>query len=512
MRSVMFVFLILVLAMGIAMAGGIVTNTNQSAAYMRTLNRNASTDVDAVYFNPAGLTRLEDGLHLSLSNQSIFQTKTVINDYQYLSNNEFVGDVVAPFFPNFYLAYKTGKIAISAGFEIIGGGGSALYEDGLPSFEIPVSGLKPQLSVEDYRFDTEFDGKSFYLGGQAGISYKLNDMISVAVGGRYVMAKNTYVGHLKEIEILSSAGWLPPGLYLTGVATTLSNTAADLQPIIDGGAGSMTLAQLQGAGQLSAEEVALLEGGLTQLGIDPSGLTAAQVQGAYTTAAASTSAQVPYVEAATADVEVDAIQTGSGITPIFSAFITPFEGLDIALRYEMQTKLELVNDTKVDGSGLFPDGGKTNADMPAMFALGVSYQASSKLRTEFNLNYYMNTGVDWDWATRDTTVGTKAEDFLENGYEIGFAVEYCLNEKMKASVGFLNANGGATDDYQTDLSYSLKSNTIALGVAYKVSDNMTVNVGGLNTFFQDSERAKTTYSEKYAKTTFGFAFGIDYKF
>ncbi|MGC9364985.1 MAG: hypothetical protein ACP5FZ_10505, partial [Fidelibacterota bacterium] len=105
------------------MAGGIVTNTNQSAAYMRTLNRNASTDVDAVYYNPAGLTKLEEGLHLSLSNQSIWQTKTVTNSYPNLNNDEFVGDVSAPLFPNLYLAYKKGNVVISGGFEPIGGGG-----------------------------------------------------------------------------------------------------------------------------------------------------------------------------------------------------------------------------------------------------------------------------------------------------------------------------------------------------------------------------------------------------
>ena len=32
-------------------SGQIVTNTNQSAQYMRMLTRNASTDIDAVYYN-----------------------------------------------------------------------------------------------------------------------------------------------------------------------------------------------------------------------------------------------------------------------------------------------------------------------------------------------------------------------------------------------------------------------------------------------------------------------------
>jgi len=44
----------------IVMAGGIVTNTNQSATYIRMLARDASTSIDAVYFNPAGMVKLDD--------------------------------------------------------------------------------------------------------------------------------------------------------------------------------------------------------------------------------------------------------------------------------------------------------------------------------------------------------------------------------------------------------------------------------------------------------------------
>ncbi len=47
-----------------AFGGGIVTNTNQSAAWVRTMVRDASTDADAVYFNPAGLIKLRGWLSL----------------------------------------------------------------------------------------------------------------------------------------------------------------------------------------------------------------------------------------------------------------------------------------------------------------------------------------------------------------------------------------------------------------------------------------------------------------
>jgi hypothetical protein len=46
---------------GSLLAGGLVTNTNQSAMYTRLQSRNASTSIDAVYYNPAGLTKLGDG-------------------------------------------------------------------------------------------------------------------------------------------------------------------------------------------------------------------------------------------------------------------------------------------------------------------------------------------------------------------------------------------------------------------------------------------------------------------
>jgi len=56
---------------GALFAGGIVTNTNQSAAWVRLPSRNASTEIDAVYYNPAGLMKLKNGFHFSVSNQSI---------------------------------------------------------------------------------------------------------------------------------------------------------------------------------------------------------------------------------------------------------------------------------------------------------------------------------------------------------------------------------------------------------------------------------------------------------
>jgi hypothetical protein len=156
-------------------AGGFVTNLNQSSEYIRTLNRNASTDVDAVFYNPAGLTKLDNGFYAYLSNQSIFQVKGIDAEYPLAMNTtNFEGNTGVWFYPNIYLALKKDKFALSAGLMPIGGGGSAEYKDGLPSFESGVAGLVPMLQdagVTDYKYEVSFEGTSIYLGLQAGLTY-----------------------------------------------------------------------------------------------------------------------------------------------------------------------------------------------------------------------------------------------------------------------------------------------------------------------------------------------------
>ena len=53
----------------LALASGLNTNTNQSAAYLRNVARYATTEADAPYYNPAGTAFMTDGFHISLNSQ-----------------------------------------------------------------------------------------------------------------------------------------------------------------------------------------------------------------------------------------------------------------------------------------------------------------------------------------------------------------------------------------------------------------------------------------------------------
>ena len=188
MKKISFLLLCFLLSV-LSFAGGLLTNSNQSTQYIRTLSRNASTGIDATYYNPAGLSKLENGFYLSIDNQSIFQTKTINNNFSLLNSPEFVGKVSVPLFPTGFAVYKMDRFAFSLGFGPNAGGGSATYDKGLPSFEIPIAQNIPALSglsklgkpVEAYGVDINFEGSSVFWGFQLGATFKINDMFSVYV-------------------------------------------------------------------------------------------------------------------------------------------------------------------------------------------------------------------------------------------------------------------------------------------------------------------------------------------
>ena len=525
MMSKLLRVLPLLLMISMAFGGGMVENTNQSADFVRMMARNASTDLDAVFFNPAGLTKLDNGMHLYLSSQTITQTRTITSDVASLNNDTFEGTTFAPVFPNFYFAYKMDKLVVAAGFVPIGGGGSAEFADGLPLFEAPASALVPMMAaagVTGYNLDVEFNGSSTYLGGQASVSYAINDMISLSAGVRYFSASNSYVGHLKDIKVETAAGDMIPGDVMRGIAaqytagaTSATGAAASLQPFVDGGAGDVSFANLLLAGQIDQATIDAISGGLTASGVpgfDANTWTPNITQGAYTTAAATMTglaagytAQGLGLDVATADIEVDAVQTGSGFAPIVGLNISLMDKLNIGLRYEMLAPLVLTNETEVDGSGLFPDAAETNADMPAMMGVGLSYLVMPSLNIAFDYNMYFNEDANWDGG----------EDFVENGSELAVGAEFALSESLLLSGGYLMATSGAMDAYQSGLSYSLNSNTFGLGAKYALNDQMAISLGFSNTSYEEGQNTAVDAglgNETYMKTATVIAFGLQKSF
>lgn len=448
MKKVFKVIALSILAGQMAFAGGIVTNSNQSAQWVRMLSRDASTDIDAIYYNPAGVTALSEGLHFTLSNQSIFQEYTLKSDLPTLNDGTYLGEVSAPLYPNFYASYNKEKWAAFMGFEIIGGGGSAEYNRGMPAFENQLSLLPSMISAlgvptDSYSVDQYFDGSSIFYGVQAGFSYKINEMISASLGFRYVIANNQYTGYLKDVMVNPT------------------------HPLIN-----------------------------------PSG--AMMPAGTFFTAAGQ-----PAYAALVADKEVKTTQTAQGFTPIIGLNITPTEALNIGIRWEGQTDLDFENDTEVDGTGMFPDGAKSSKDIPMTFSIGAQYKATEDLRIQTGYHLYMDKNADWSGR----------EDLVDNNlYELSLGLEYDLNDMFTLSAGYLMGRTGVSEHYQDNLSFSLSSNTYALGAQINLTESMSVDLGFgrmvyVNMDENDAANATTgvpAHATNYNKDGYMFAIGVNY--
>ena len=529
-------------------AGGLLTNTNQSVHFLRNPARDASTEIDAVYTNPAGLTFLSDGFHLSLNNQSAFQTRTITSTFRGFkladSNNGsdtkiFKGEASAPIIPSFQLAYKKDKMVFSAAFAVTGGGGKATFNQGLPSFEavpsmIPASLTASGINTSAYSIDQYMEGKQFIFGVQMNGSYKINDNLSAALGLRLNIMNNNYSGYLKNIQIkpnqpafgasYNGTSLVSASKFFSDAATVLNGWSAGatsyatgLQQIVTGGGGSVLLANGTSAG-LTATQVAQIQGLLGAAGLTSTQIAGINIQTAQGTLAAAApvfagkAAKMSANATATTDKELECSQTGWGVTPIIGINYH-ISGLNIGAKYEFITKLNVENDTKVNTTGVaaYDNGVNTPSDIPALLTVGAQYEVCKSLTVSGGYHHFFDS---------DAKMADDKQKYINGGVnEYLLGAEYKINKMFLLSAGGQMTRTGVTDDYQKDMSFSLNSYSIGFGGAVNITDDLRLNIAYFFTQYSDWTKASSNYNnttlagtDVYGRTNKVFGIGLDYKF
>jgi long-chain fatty acid transport protein len=461
-------------------AGGILTNTNQSAHFLRNPARGASMEIDAVYTNPAGLAKLSrDGFHFTLNNQSAFQTRTITSAFRGFSlsggdTKVFEGKTTALVIPSFMAAYKTGDWVFSGSVAIVGGGGSLTFDKGLPSFEALVLntqgfgtslqiinslgshfGISPQLG---YSLDMSLKGNSMILGTQLGATYAINDMFSVFAGARLAFVNNGYVGYLNNVRV-TNANEMRTGLL--AVANQLEN-AGQLENV-------STLRQAAG-------NILLLEQGV-----------------------------------AATNLSIDVTQKGMGITPIIG-FNFNWDRLNVGVKYEFITKIEVENSKESINSTPMADfdpGVRTPHDIPAFLAIGAQYDILPCVTISTGYHHFFDSNAK---------MANNKQEYINGGInEFLLGAEWRINPKFLVSAGGQLTRSGVTDNYQTDLSYSLNSYSIGFGGAMNVTEKVRINAGYFFTVFEDWTDKTVHYGytppmNTYARTNNVFGVGVDFRF
>lgn len=469
MRKISLIGFVMLIVSIPTFAGGLLTNTNQHAAFLRMLSRGATFEIDGALSNPAGLAFLpNDGFHMGLSVQSAFQTRNIdASFYTYNGiamnngspvmvdgkpvptksdnpfNKYYKGKAAAPVIPSVFAAYKKGDWTISGFFAITGGGGKASFDDGLPMFDAAaMAGIfqgsipghltlgvqSPLVTPNMYDINSAMDGKQYIYSLQLGLTYKINDWLSAFAGGRMNYFTGGYKGFLNA-----------------------------------------HLKEAYGGGELM-------------------------------------------------NLELDCDQTGWGLTPVLGVD-AKFGKFNIGAKYEFKTNLNIENKTnnlKYPDSaeslvGSYKDGVNTPNDIPSMFSVAVAYEFLPVLRASVEYHFYDDKKAGM--------AGDKQKYLTKGANEYLMGIEWDVTKQLTLSCGGQITDYGLSDDFQSDTSFSCDSYTLGVGAKVKLSERAALNVGYMWTTYEDYTKTSKNYSgtglpgtNVYSRTNKVFGLSIDYRF
>jgi len=208
MRKLLLLCALVAMMVGVStalFAGGVNYNTNHSAEFCKMMSRNASTEPDAVFFNPAGMALMDDGLYLYLSNQIIHQPVDI--RAQSKTRTHYKGTKGTWYFPNGYIVLKKGKFALGGTAMGIGGGGSGTFNKGLQMLDLSAdsdlgSGKTVAAAIPALAGFFPPAGQGFILSKVEASSavyavqvcgaYQVADNVGVSLGYRFMFGHNSY--------------------------------------------------------------------------------------------------------------------------------------------------------------------------------------------------------------------------------------------------------------------------------------------------------------------------------
>jgi len=218
--------------------------------------------------------------------------------------------------------------------------------------------------------------------------------------------------------------------------------------------------------------------------------------------------------------ELDVIQKGSGFAPILGVHLN-VNNLHLAVKYEFNAKITIKNETKKDDTskslyppdGMYPDGKELRSDVPAVLSLAGSYDIVPALKLSVTYLHHFEpqaTIQSWDAVKREITNRQDLIDKGTNEYQAG--LEWMLNGKLTLSTGCQYSDVSVTNFWQNDIAHNLDNLTWGLGAAYHFNDRLTLNIGGLYTWYTASSVKSPDFTQTYNRTNKALAIGIDYRF
>ena len=365
MKKIVFSLVVFTMTTVNALAGGILTNTNQSVLFLKNPARDAAIGLDGVYSNPAGVAFMPEGFHVAFNWQYAHQTRTVtstnpafaLGKKNYGQNvKEFEGVADAPIIPSLQAAYNKGNWSLQFNFSVPGGGGACEFDNGLGSFEGVVGNIAqsfmsidgfaarlngasalytmlgqpapadlPTYGVAGYDMDGYMKGNQYYFGFQLGAAYKIYPNLSVYGGLRLLYGTATYKAKISNIQVRTAGGYVDFGDFLPNVPVQAQGVAARAQEVL----GLIGMAQNAGVTLPASvlEQKQQIEQGLATL--------------------QASQGQLGTLSKYSQGVNLLCNQTSLGIAPVIGVD-WQYRNFNFAAKYEFKTQIRMKNESTVN--------------------------------------------------------------------------------------------------------------------------------------------------------------------
>ena len=393
------------LASANAFAGSIDYLAQQDAEYFAHPAMIGKVGVSGAYYNPAGTVFLEDGLYVQLNSQTLFKT------YEMDTKENFGGlshesDHPSAFVPSIQIVKKEGDRSYFLHAGAAAGGGAVKYKNGISAFEVIGQTIEDKFKKlggnVEYLGGSTVNGSSYYINTTFGMAQKINPKFSIAGGLRFMYA-------MRELNGTANYNLSIPG----GSSLDITDTSDSVR------------------------------------------------------------------------VDIDSERTGWGVGGVIGFHYQPTEKLNIGFKYETEVELNLdadgsvsttspnpeFNDSKIPIVGNITSGINASLsahpviaewleddrrNLPAMMALGVSYELTDRITLLTSGNYYF---------IKDANRNGCYENY-DNGYEISVGVDYKLNDKWTLMAGYQYTDTGANENTYKDTDYALDADMYGVGVKY----------------------------------------------
>ena len=436
-------------------AGGLMTNTNYHIAFDRMFARGATSEIDGIFSNPAGLAWTRDGWQLSFNWQSPQQDRDITSTFPLLNSmygeptHKFHGKATAPFVPALFAVYKQDKWALSAMMGIVGSGGFVEYKEGVPMFNVVLASMLASKGVtpDQYKLDSEMKGKQYIYGGQLNFTYRFLEDFSGAVGLR----ANYYDGYYRGHVIANNHPTLGD---LATLQLDVDQRGWGFTPIVslDYHHGPLTIgARYEFRTKLNIPNTT------NELNADLGGTLKTVLQ----------QSDPP---------------TLAAIATALDSKTTPYQ-----------------------------DGVKTRYDMPALFTLAAGYEFTDKLRATVEYHYFDDKHAKM--------ANDRQKELTHGTHEFLAGVEYDINKTFTVSAGGQRTDYGLSNTYQTNTSFACDSYSVGFGGAINLNEHLRLNVSYFCSLYSDYTVESSNYQQlgvagkdEYSRTNGVFGVGIDYKF